>query len=104
MCLDGVIKWIGLAANVGVLVGLVLVGLQLTQTTDAIRMQHRSELQVGVHEAEMAAMGEDVGPSFVAALEDPKSLRPDQLFRVWGYVNAGLYTASSTWVAIRPAR
>lgn len=74
-------RWLSLVANVGALIGLLLVGLQLRQNRDLMRAQVRHELAMGIVELLNSPAGNSQLASVLrrGALGD--SLTPDDQFQ-----------------------
>ena len=105
---DRTTRWLSLTANLGAIVGLVFVGLQLQQSRDLTRAQVRHELTMGIVEiqnnlagnAQLASLwrrariGEELSPDEQVQFET----RSNALFRYWENVHyqylQGLYDES----------
>ena len=79
-----------LAANVGVLAGLVLVSLQIRQNTAITRAQIENDYFLADMQLELAMMGEDPAASWIAAVYAPDELTPRDAAVVDRYFNYGL--------------
>jgi hypothetical protein len=62
---DKVNKWLTLVANVGILIGLVLVGFEIRQNSDLLRLQFINDDLLAVAESDVSMLGDD--PSAVMA-------------------------------------
>ncbi len=58
MNLDRLNQWLSLGANVGIVVGFILIAVQLNLNTEAIRLQNRLDFNRGFAAGEIAFMGE----------------------------------------------
>ena len=99
MNLDRLNQWLSLGANVGVVVGFLLMAAQLNLNTEAIRLQNRLDLNRGVTAAETAFMGETTYIAFANAVLKPSELTDEQMLQLWAYLNVGLSAAENTWIA-----
>jgi hypothetical protein len=83
-------RWLTLAANVGVLAGLVLVSLQIRQNTAITRAQIENDYFLADMQLELTMMGEDPAASWVAAVYAPDELTARDAAVVDRYFNYGL--------------
>jgi len=83
-------RWLTLAANVGVLAGLVLVSLQIRQNTAITRAQIENDYFLADMQLELAMMGEDPAASWITAVYAPDELTPRDAAVVDRYFNYGL--------------
>lgn len=88
-------NWLQVGANLGIIVGLVLVGFQLKQNSDLLRIQLLFEESQSFINHERQLMGEDAAVTWAKALESPEDLSPAE-FRV---MDAYLYAMSEQWRA-----
>ncbi len=102
---DRLNRWLTLGANIGVLIGIILLIIELDQNRDMIRVQTRNELSQGVHEilkltadkADVIARannGEELTPADVIIM----NTQQEALFRHWENVHyqyrQGMYDES----------
>ena len=71
MNLDRLNQWLSLGANVGVVVGFLLIAVQLNLNTEAIRLQNRLDFNRGFTAGEVAFMGETTHIAFANAMLKP---------------------------------
>lgn len=64
-------SWLQIAANVGILGGLVLVGFQLHQNSEILQAQMMSAESRSVIDQEMQLVGEQGAAAWVSAMTDP---------------------------------
>lgn len=64
-------SWLQIAANVGILGGLVLVGFQLQQNSEILQAQMMSAESRSVVDQEMQLVGEQGAAAWVSAMSDP---------------------------------
>ena len=83
-------RWLTLAANVGVLGGLLLVALQIRQNTTITRAQVTNDYYMADLQLELAMMGEDPAASWTKALYSPADLTPYDAAVLDRYFNYGL--------------
>ena len=79
-------RWAQLMGNVGVLLGLILVGVQIKQNTDAITAQiftasHESSLQL-----EYTMLGENAAHVWAKSIESPRDLTLAELRIIEAYI------------------
>lgn len=74
MDLERVSGWLQIAANVGILGGLVLVGFQLQQNSEILQAQMMSAESRSVIDQEMQVIGEQGAAAWVSAMSDPKNV------------------------------
>ena len=97
MTLDDVNKWLVALANVGVLVGFVLLAYQLSLNTEAIRLQAAVGAVQQQSTGELAFMGETTHEAFSIAMLDPGALTEAQIGQLWAYIGVGLNAHQSFW-------
>ena len=66
--------WLQVAANIGILAGLVLVGVQINQNSELLRYQILFQERHTSIEAEHSLLGENPALVFEKSLEDPLNL------------------------------
>ncbi len=88
-------NWLQVGANLGIILGLVLVGFQLKQNTDLLRVQLLYEESQSFINHERQMMGDNPAEAWAKALENPEGLSPAE-FRV---MDAYLYAMSEQWRA-----
>ena len=98
-------RWLGLAANAGVLIGIVLVIMELDQNRDMMRAQIRHELSMGIVELLQEPAGNpqladvlyraNAGMDLTPTEQYQFEMRSNALFRYWEDVHyqyrVGLY-------------
>lgn len=86
-------NWLQIGANLGIILGLVLVGFQLKQNSDLLRVQLLYEESQSFINHERLMMGENPAETWAKALENPDGLSPAE-FRI---MDAYLYAMSEQW-------
>jgi len=71
---DKLSSWLQIGANVGILGGLILVGLQLQQNSEILQAQMMSAESRSVIDQEMHITGEQGAAAWVAAMSDPTNV------------------------------
>jgi hypothetical protein len=71
---DQLYRWLTLAANVGVLLGLILVMVQINQNTQLARSAYRSEGNVVANQIWANLMGDRVGDAIEKSVECPSEM------------------------------
>ena len=66
--------WLQVAANIGILAGLILVGLQMQQNSDLLRMQLLKEEATSYLATESVILGENYADVYAKSITDPKSM------------------------------
>lgn len=74
-------QWIGLAANVGGLIGLILVVLQLQQNRELTRAQIRHELSAGIVDLLQVPAANAQLASVLRRAEQGETLTPDEAYQ-----------------------
>lgn len=67
-------NWLQVTANIGIVLGLVLVGVQLKQNSDLARMQLLSEESQRLVDFELEVVGERGAEVWAKSIEDPENL------------------------------
>ena len=88
--------WFTVAANLGVVVGLVLVAAELDQNTQIARAQAITSSLTGTAGTEIAIMGDSAALAYVAAMDHPESVTRAEIVQVWGYLNAAVLAIENT--------
>ena len=88
-------NWLQVGANLGIIVGLILVGFQLKQNSDLLKVQLLYEESQSFINHERQVMGEDAAVAWARALEDPEGLS----FAEFRVMDAYLYAMSEQWRA-----
>ena len=88
--------WLQAAGNVGILLGLVIVALQMKQNSDLLGAQLVYEESDRVISTQVAAMGENPASVWAKALDDPQSLNLEEQVVVEAYI----FTAVERWRAL----
>jgi hypothetical protein len=93
-----VANWVQVSANIGILLGLALVSLQIQQNTDILKTQMLFEESHRVVEAEWVMIGENGADAWAKAITTPNELTLAEQRVVegylWGAVEAWRYTYS----------
>jgi hypothetical protein len=87
---DRVSHWLTLAANVGVLAGLILVAVQINQNTQITKAQLANDYFLADMQLELAMMGEDPASSWIKAVYTPDELTREDAAIVDRYFNYGM--------------
>ncbi len=99
MTLDDANKWLVAVANLGVLVGFLLLAYQLSLNTEAIRLQAKVGAVQQMSAGELAFMGESTHEAFSVAMLDPGALTDAQIGQMWAYIGVGLNANQNLWRA-----
>lgn len=100
MNLDQVNKWLMVAANLGVMGGLVLVAMQMRLNTETVRLQNAGDLYRGFAAGELVLMGDTSGAAWVTAVLHPDELTEEQFGgQLWAYYNNMMWVAQNNWHA-----
>jgi hypothetical protein len=86
---DRLNRWLSLAANLGLLAGLILVALQLNQTSELARAQLINEGNITASQVWAGLMGEKPAEAIAKSIESPSEMT----FSEFMVVDAYLYTA-----------
>ena len=87
---DKVNRGLTLAANVGVIGGLILVAFQINQNTQITRAQITNDYYLADMQLELAMMGDDPASSWTKAVYTPNELTNEDAAVVDRYFNFGL--------------
>ena len=83
-------SWISIAANVGVIIGLVLVFIEIKQNTDITRAQIRADYHLHDMALELKMMGDHPIGSWTKAIYSPEELTNEDRAVLDRYFNYGL--------------
>ena len=101
MKLEKIGQWIGILANVGVLVGFIFVAYQLQLNTKALKTSSIHKTNELFATLETSLMGDTANEAFAKAMIDPTELTPGQISQIWSLHSLGLYVASQTYLDFR---
>ena len=107
---DQLNRWLTLGANVGVLVGIIFLAVEIRQNSDFARLQFADERIVTFQQGELALFGDRAADVWEKSILDPASLTLAELriadaqlahhlmnsFRVFSLEQAGLLQDGST--------
>lgn len=83
-------SWLQVSANIGIVLGLVLVGVQLKQNTDLARIQLLNEESRRLVDFELEVVGERGAEVWAKSIEDPDNLTLAEVrimeALLWGFV------------------
>ena len=96
MSSDRLSNWFQIFANVGLIAGLVLVGLQLKQNSDLLKTQLLYEESGRFIASEHAMYGEEAARVWAKSIESPRELLLEEIRIIDSY----LYSALEHWRAI----
>lgn len=72
-------NWLQVSANIGIVLGLVLVGMQLKQNSDLARIQLLHDESRRAVEFELEVVGERGAEVWAKSIEDPENLTLDEV-------------------------
>ena len=101
MNIDRVGQWVGIVANVGVLLGFILVAYQLQLNTTALQTTSKHKTNELLSNAEMALMGDTGNAAFAHALLDPESVTPEEMVQIWSYFSLSFLSVSQVFFDYR---
>jgi hypothetical protein len=94
-----IVDWIQIITGVALVLGLALVGVELTQSRDVAEAQLSSEGINQHHQSLIALMGENPAPALAKACHDPQALSDNELVVLDSYY-ASLITAVNRYYLI----
>jgi hypothetical protein len=83
-------RWLTLAANIGVIAGLILVAVQINQNTAITKAQIANDYYIADMELELAMMGENPADSFNKAVYTPDEITTADAVVLDRYFNYGM--------------
>ena len=86
--------WLNLAANIGVIAGLVLVAVQINQNTEITKAQIANDYFLADMNLELAMMGDDPASSWVKAVYSPDEITQYDAAILDRYFNYGVVQIS----------
>jgi len=90
MSSDNTNHWLTLAANIGVIAGLVLVAVQINQNTQITKAQIANDYYLADMNLELAMMGDDPAISWTKAVYTPNEMNTKDAAILDRYFNYGL--------------
>lgn len=79
-------QWLQVSANIGILAGLILVGLQINQNTELMRLSFYSTEEDGFLAMGATLSGETLATAWAKAIEEPESLTTAEMVQLEGYL------------------
>ncbi|HEY5641727.1 MAG TPA: hypothetical protein VIS31_02535 [Woeseiaceae bacterium] len=83
-------NWLQVSANVGIVLGLVLVGVQLKQNSDLVKIQLLYEESRRTVDLELQVVGERGAEVWARSIEDPENLTLDEVrimeALIWSFI------------------
>ena len=80
-------QWLQVSANVGILFGLILVGLQIDQNTELTRLGFYSAEEDGFIFLDGMKAGETLAAAWAKAIDDPDSLTTEEMIQLDGFLD-----------------
>ena len=80
-------NWLQIGANVGILLGLLLVAIQIRQGTDIAKAQIENDFYLADLQLELAMMGEQPQKSWIKAVYAPEEMTKEDAAVVDRYIN-----------------
>jgi len=90
MFTENVFDWISLLANIGVIAGLVLVAVQIYQSTRITRAQIANDYYLADMTLELAMMGDDPVASWIKAVYTPEDIDQSDAAIIDRFFNYGM--------------
>jgi hypothetical protein len=87
---DKLNKWLTLAANVGVIAGIVFLAIEIRQNSDAVRAQTRTQLSEQVMELLSVNMNDQEYASVLMRGNNVEELSPVEQYQYWRHRSAWL--------------
>ena len=84
------LNWLQFAGTVGILAGLILVVVQISQSKELLRLQMEQEWAVGFQRLSENMLGESPADIIAKATDNPESLSTAELFILESYLNSYL--------------
>jgi hypothetical protein len=90
MQLDKLNQWLLLISQLGILMGLILVGYQIQQTTELAKIQLFSDITSSRIDMAGATLGENPAPTIAKSLTEPEALTLEELYVMDAFLIRGL--------------
>lgn len=90
-----------IVSNVGVVIGLVLVALQMSQTTEAVRASRLDAWNMGAADTELTLMGDHGATAIATAMTRPSDLTEEQFLQLVWYQDSLIARTLAAWQAHR---
>ena len=71
---ENINKWLTLGANIGILIGLVLVVIQIRQNSELLRLQFINDEYMSGFSSERLLIGEDPAEAIMKAMFSPEEM------------------------------
>ncbi len=84
------LNWLQFAGTVGILAGLILVVVQISQSKELLRLQMEQEWSLGFQRLSENMLGESPADIIAKATDAPESLSTAELFILESYLNSYL--------------
>ena len=83
-------NWLQVLGNLGIIAGLILVGIQISQNNQLTRIQLIHESQIAAQNMHLVLAGENPGEAWSRAILDPDSLTDEEIMVVDRVLRANL--------------
>ena len=74
MASDNLSKWLPLGANIGIMIGLILVVIQIRQNSDLLRLQFINDEYLAESSSERLLIGENPADAIMKAMYSPEDM------------------------------
>ena len=91
---DRVTKWLTIATNVAVLIGLILVVIEIRQTNDLARLQALQDRRYLGQESEMFFYDPEISRVWVKSIWEPENMTLEEIRAMDAYLSVHMYQAS----------
>ena len=104
MSLERVGHWVGVAANLGVLLGILVVAYQLRLNWEAMQQASNQQISSIATSAEVALMGDTGYEAYAKSIINPSDLTPGELVQLWTYMSIAQLNAMQVYMDYREGR
>ena len=94
---DGVNRWLTLAANLAVLIGICFLYVELRQNSELTRLQFGEDIRASFQELELAMFDEKAAEAWKKSVFDPASLTLSEIRILDGYYGTVMLMARRIW-------
>lgn len=104
MNLERLAQWVGVIANIGVLLGFLAIAFQLRLSWDSMQQASNQQFSTLATNAEVALMGDTGYAAYAKSIMNPSELTPEELVQFWTYLSIAQLNAQQAYIDFTEGR
>ena len=98
MIVDRISQWVGVLANIGVLLGFLVIAYQLQLNRDSMQQASNQQSSSLGTSAEVALMGDTGYAAYAKSIVSPSELTHEELVQFWTYMSIAQLNAQQAFI------